>query len=462
MKKKRICFLSALLAICLLLGMAGCKPENSASQGNGETKPSGTSSGTAERKEPITLTYASWEEEELNQFLIQKFESKYEHITVNLVSLDQNSWEQGLFNLATTGDLPDAYWTFDLASAAVNGWTRDITSIYDNDAYTKKINDDMKSAGLYDGVRYGVATRQFPFVVFLNKTLFEQANVPLPSYNWTMDDMYKAAKALTVPRQNIYGLSDPIDYFRVFYPVANSENLLNFGFDPKTQTFDMKLYAEGQALAKKYNSEGITAHLTAEQKEAAYGKSDIWMPETGKLGMQLDWFWTSNYMKSDVFTNQGMEWLIYPLPAGTTNRLLTTVDFAAVSATTEHPEEAYELLKFMTFGGDGWKAKLEWYSFKHKIPTQLPIANDDEVWNLIKELTPGEDYAALYKALENAAPDIQKCIPGYGAWWNWTFEQDIWGRLERDEAKMEDLAPQMAARFKQFYDEAMARIKSKS
>ena len=225
MKKKRICFLSALLAICLLLGMAGCKPENSASQGNGETKPSGTSSGTAERKEPITLTYASWEEEELNQFLIQKFESKYEHITVNLVSLDQNSWEQGLFNLATTGDLPDAYWTFDLASAAVNGWTRDITSIYDNDAYTKKINDDMKSAGLYDGVRYGVATRQFPFVVFLNKTLFEQANVPLPSYNWTMDDMYKAAKALTVPRQNIYGLSDPIDYFRVFYPVANDKPL---------------------------------------------------------------------------------------------------------------------------------------------------------------------------------------------------------------------------------------------
>lgn len=450
-------------AVFLTAGMlGGCKPQSPAGSEGGGSQGAGSSTPSGERKEPITLTYASWDKDELNEFLVQKFEQMYDYVTVELVKIDQNSWEQGLFNLATTGDLPDAFWTFDLGSATVNGWTRDITSIYDADEYTKKIPVDIRAAGVYGGKRYGLAVHQFPWVVFVNKTLFEQANVPLPSYDWTLEDLYQTAKALSMPKQYIFGVSNPTDYFRDMYPAAFTENLFQFGFNPAEETFDLTLWADGYNEAKKYLNESIAENLTAEEKEKAYGKADIWTPETGKLGIQLDWFWTNTYMKSDAFTEKGIEWLIYPLPTGSSGRVTTIIDLGAVSATTEHPEEAYALLKFMTFGAEGWKARRDFYNFNHSRPSDLPLADDSEVWDVVREFTPGEDYAAVYESLSRAVPDIQKWLPGYGAWWSWSWEEDIWGKLQRGEAKPEDLSAQMGRKLKSCYDEAMTKINARS
>ncbi|MBP3305528.1 MAG: carbohydrate ABC transporter substrate-binding protein [Oscillospiraceae bacterium] len=443
------------LAVFLVLSAAlmGC---NNTGDGPGDT------SGDNRREEAIVLRYASWAEDALTEALVAKFESLHENITVEIVEIDQNSWEQGLFNLATTGDLPDVFWTFDLASATANEWTMDITQLYDNDPYTQYISEDMATAGVYSGVRYGVAIHQFPYVAFLNKTIFDLANVQMPSYNWTVDDLEKIARSLTSPADKIVGVSEPTEIFRNSFCYAQTEDLYTLGFNPETEEFDMHYYVQGITEAAQWNAENFTASMTAEEKEAAYGDAGIWMPDTGKLAVQLDWFWTAKGLKSDSYVNQGMEWVIYPVPTNS-GRVVTVLDFAAVAATTEHPEEAYELLKFMTFGAEGWEVKCDWSIFMNQELGSLPTTTDPAVWDMVKEACPGDDFAALFDRLQyDAAPELYKCMPGYNAWWGWTFEQDIWGKLERGEVSADDLEIQMETKMKEFYDAAMQRINARS
>lgn len=61
-------------------------------------------------EESVTLTYASWMNPALNELLAEKFMEKYPNIMVELVHLEQDTWNDGLTNLASTGDLPDVFW----------------------------------------------------------------------------------------------------------------------------------------------------------------------------------------------------------------------------------------------------------------------------------------------------------------------------------------------------------------
>ena len=426
---------------------------------NGETVPTTTPPPVLEPRDPITLTYASWSDREMQEYLVARFEEIYDWIDVELVELDQNSWSTGLFNLASSGDLPDAYCTFYLATSASSGWAKDITEIYNNDPYTQMIPKDMQGAGVYNGVRYGLATEQYPCVVFLNKTLFEEFNIDLPSYDWTVEDMIELAKEFSFPSQHYYGLSNGLTYMRdVFDAVYNTENY-QFGFDPETQTFDFTNYAKGYNQAKELLTSQVSPNLSADDMLNIFGNADIWMPKTGHLAMQQDWWWTTGF-KDGTYDEFGYEWLIYPYPSNS-GRVPTIINLGCVAETTEYPEEAYQLLKFMTFGAEGWQARCDWFKEKGKYPASLPVANDSATWSRVLELTPGEDFAAVYAALSQATPDLKKWIPGWNEFWSWTFSEEIWTNLENNTVKAEDLADQMAAKLKEFYDAEMSLINAR-
>ena len=189
MKKRTRVFTQILAALMLFAFMTGCGPKTENPTSDSSTGLSGddTTAPTTERdtgfeipvdpittepgattapttkpqpvipkKDPITLTYASWADREMQEYLVARFEEIYDWIDVELIQLDQSSWSTGLFNLASSGDLPDAYCTFYLATSASSGWAKDITEIYNNDPYTKMIPKDMQGAGVYNGVRYGL------------------------------------------------------------------------------------------------------------------------------------------------------------------------------------------------------------------------------------------------------------------------------------------------------------------
>ena len=105
----------------------------------------------------------------------------------------------------------------------------------------------------------------------------------------------------------------------------------------------------------------------------------------------------------------------FPVPRGanaTTNRKPAFVDFGAISSATEHPREAYELLKFMGWGREGWEHKL--YAYENLTredgqrvfiyPDNIPMIDVPQIWEGFKRLLPQTPYVASF--LERAREPI--------------------------------------------------------
>lgn len=442
---------SVLLAVCMLFAVAGC--------GGDAEKQSG---GISKEGRSITLRFAAWFDRDLQQHLANAFMEAHPDVYVELLEIDQNSWSSGLQNLASTGDLPDAFCTFDLATAAANGWTADITEYYDADPTTAKISEGLKVAGVYNGKRYGLVTEQYPCVVLINKTLFEENNIALPGYDWTIDEMYSLATKLTKANEHQFGLGDNVlSYLRDVYNAAYTTDTWQYGYDPESGTFDTEYLAQGYAKGLELLNNKIAGNPTADELEEWFGDSEIWLPKTGKQAMQLDWYWTIQTVKSEEYQNLGQEWLVYPFPVGTSNRVQTIVNVGCVSETSDNPELAYELLKFMTFGEDGWKSRYKWYKSSNNLPASVPIVEDDSILDLVKELTPGDDYAAVYDSIDRSVADIKKWVPGFTEYNSWMGSQDLWTQLRQSALKVEDVSDQMEQKLNYYYTECMNKIKAR-
>lgn len=440
--------LSLVLALSLVAVLCSCG-------GNGKNKK--TKYSKADRSKVIT--FAAWFDSDLQQHLANAFMDAHDDVYVELISIDQNSWSSGLQNLASTGDLPDAFCTFDLATATANGWTADISQYYDADPTTAKISEGLKVAGVYNGKRYGLVTEQYPCVVLINKTLFEENNVAMPSYDWTIDEMYSLASKLTKVNEHQFGLgTNVLSYLRDVYNAAYTTDTWQYGYDPNKGIFNTKYLAEGYAKGLDLLNNNIAGNPTDEQMEAWYGDVDIWLPKTGKQAMQLDWYWTIQTVKGDDYVSLGQEWLAYPFPVGSSGRVQTIVNVGCVSETCAEKELAYELLKFMTFGEDGWKARCDWYTENKELPASVPIVKDDEILNLVKKMTPGDDWAAVYDSIDRSVADVKKWVPGLTEYESWMNSQKIWSQLRSSSLKVEDVADQMEQKLNYYYSECMNKI----
>lgn len=445
--------LSVVMALCMLCLVAGC--------GNKSDEKGGAANAISKEGRDITLRFAAWFDRDLQQHLANAFMTANPDVYVELVEIDQNSWSTGLQNLATTGDLPDAFCTFDLATATANGWSADITQYYDADPTTQKISEGLKVAGVYNGKRYGLVTEQYPCVVLINKTLFEENNVALPDYDWTIDEMFSLATKLTKANEHQFGLGDNVlSYFRDVYNAAYTKDTWQYGYDPDKGTFDTKYLAQGYSKGLELLNNQIACDPTADQLEEWFGDSEIWLAKTGKQAMQPDWYWTIQTVKSEEYVNLGQEWLVYPFPVGTSNRVQTIVNVGCVAQTSAYPDKAYELLKFMTFGEEGWKARYDWYK-ENTLPASVPIVDDEEILNLVKELTPGDDYAAVYDSISRSVADIKKWVPGLTEFNAWMDSQKMWSQLRSASLKVEDVSDQMEQKLNYYYSECMNKIKAR-
>lgn len=407
----------------------------------------------------INLTFAAWFDSELQQHLANEFMKAHSDVYVELVEIDQNSWSTGLQNLASTGDLPDAFCTFDLAAATANGWTANITEFYNADETTSKISEGLRVAGIYNGKRYGLVTEQYPCLVLINKTLFDENNIAMPSYDWTIDNMYSLATKLTKVNKHQFGLgTNVLSYLRDVYDAAYTTDGWQYGYNPTKGTFNTKYLAEGYSKGLELLNIGVAGNPTAEEMLSWYGDESIWLPKTGKQAMQLDWYWTIQTVKSKDYVGLGQDWYAYPFPVGTSGRVQTIVNVGCVAESCENPELAYELLKFMTFGIEGWKSRCEWYKSSKNLPASVPIVNDDEILNLVKELTPGDDYAAVYDSIGRSVADVKKWVPGLTEYESWMSSQNMWTQLRNASLKVEDVADQMEQKLNYYYSECMNKI----
>ena len=421
MKGKKL--LSIMLVLSMSMGlMTGCgskakgvtaddvtnAPESSSTDSNAadssETASTAATKAPAEESalpamttDPITLTYIHFDNDPLVKYLAEKFMEKYPNITVETqYYVADGEYNNTLLNLVQAGKTPDCFMILGNCDFALsNDLLGDMTEYWEADPENQNILPTINEAKMgYYGTdsKWATPMKFFPDAIYADMAVFEKLNVEMPSTDWTWDEMINAFKATTSPSDGIYGFNQ---YHSIitYYPVASNPDCIGeFGWNG--ETFDLTSWAEGvNQWAELVNGKYHAPYFDTDEAEAWLGDRTMWAGNSGKIGFQLDAWWTYlNLFDTDEYRAKGIEMVPYTTPvvegSGAKN-VFGVLDFGGISSVTEHPREAYELLKWMGWGAEGWSHKVEAYKtitaedgtpiYKQSMP--LPITLDETVWN---------------------------------------------------------------------------------
>lgn len=411
-------------------------------------------------EEEITLRIAFWGdtlkgEPEVTQAAMDAFMAKYPNITVERVIINQDQWVESLQNFAATGELPDVFGVFSVSQAAMNEWALPLNEFYDADPDTAVMYESFANNALINGVRYSMPWVLYPHMIFLNKTLFEEYNEPLPSYDWTVDEFFDIATRLSHPEDFYFGVSNPI--FEDLFPAWFNGGQGKWGWDGEKYNFDEQWVA---GIEKKYElmDARVLEWETAEDKEKFLGDPGAWPPGWGRVALHIDWFWTIPYFTDVAPQQSGMEFLFYPMPQGPAGDQLVIVDNAVIGASTKYPREAWELLKYMTWGEEGTLVRQQATRDAGVPVTRLPVINSEAVWQDLIDNADRDDLKELYARMDNLVPSPWPVSPGWDMIQTWLNEQDIYGKIDRREISPADVAAEVNAKAEEIKNEWLSNL----
>ena len=418
MKKK---ILALLLAACMIVGLfAGCKGgEGSSSKGyvgtdtvDGDNYELVEINGYSYKKyldmteENITLTYLHFDQEETVQYLANRFMQIYPNITVEVVYNNVATYNDTLNAQISKGDTPDLIMYSDCDFALSNALLANVHSYWETDPETAGLAATVNDAGLgtfnlQGDYRMGVPVKFFPGVIYVDLSVLETLNLEVPTQNWTWAEMIQLIKNATVldspDGMAYYGLGY---YNRLdsYYGIAAAQTIIGeFGFDGVD--FDLSAWAVGEQEFSNLQLSGYVAPQTETQKmEDWMGDWEGWYGASGHVAILTDAFWTFQGTWNTPAWKDSYDFDIVPyvIPAvseedaSADHHSIATIDYGGITTSCQYMREAYELLKFMSFGIDGWMTRIEMYSDETNVNASglalkydvmpAPITTNEAVW----------------------------------------------------------------------------------
>ncbi len=385
----------------------------------------------------IVLDYADWGDQELNRMLIDSFMDEYPHITVKLredITGTGGAFTESLLNAQAAQVLPDVFAIDNVPTGLSNGMLLDITEYWDADEETELVYPNIAETAVYNGRRYAVPSFQFIKGIYINLTLLDHYNVPIPEKDWDYEEFVALATQLRNAGQNdfVYGI-DPwfgdLD-FEAVWPTQDFEDVGYQTWDGEQFNFTSQAWIDAYNRKLDLWSQGVVVEYTDEDMEE-YG--DQWAWYAGYIGFRIDGSWNM-WMVDGMYEDEGLEVGFWPYPGGDAGQFPPTIlDYTVVSSQTDHPEEAYLLAKWMTFGKQGWMTRLDLMEERGDMYLdRFPTADYPEVWaraeNYIDYVEGVRESVELF---EFSKPDVDKWMPGYKEFWEWVESDtnDYWTRI---------------------------------
>jgi len=327
-----------LLALLTLL-LSGCVQR---------VEPTGAAGGGA----PVNLVLYTWSEateQAANQELVNQFEKAQPGITVQIQNVPGSQEAmQKLQTMMAAGTAPDVmsihgayYFSF-----AAKGTLADLEPFATKDASFNLADfyPSLVQISRWQGKLYSLPRYTSVYELFYNKSLFDAAGLPYPGTqgHWTWDDYLADARKLTTQgpggAPGVWGVF--IDFWgsRLFpWLWQNNADLL----DPSRThcTLDSPQAVEAITFLRDLRWKYGVAPASISS-----GHNDgINLFLQGQVGMYMTGPW-------DVQTLQkkpALKWDVAPLPVKQRPATLLGTENYGISATTKHPQEAWELFKFL-------------------------------------------------------------------------------------------------------------------
>lgn len=337
------------------------------------------SSTTILAQDQITVKFMGWgqpSEQEIFQAVIAEYQAANPNVTVEYVNVPPGEFLQKLTTLAAAGDMPDVFY---MGDGWFGSWVSRGLLLPIQDLVPQEELDNVWPAALarysYDGTVVGQGTLYAlpkdlgPFVMVYNKDLFDQHGVAYPPTDgsWTWDQALEDYKNLTEFAADgsviSFGIGD-IPPEAVIW--SNGADFLN---DDRTAvTVDDPLFTE--AIQWRADLANVHHVMPNQQDLASQGAYDMWL--AGKIATFVMGPWDQ-----PTFWELPFNWDIGVFPSSprtNTPAMWTGSMGYAVSAATAHPQEAVDLIRYLSTSEVGQR---QFYQLGQQVPNRIDMAEGE-------------------------------------------------------------------------------------
>ena len=306
----------------------------------------GLLAGVAAADDKITIYVTDWENDQMNAE-IQKAADEYfadSNIKVEVLAGSYSDYGQQITAMITAGDNLDVFQQgYDQGKTRFDqGMVLDMT-----DALAA---DPDFVAGFYPGAMdgwtsnghvYGLPGLANVYGVFYNVDWLTANGLAIPTTDWTWDDLWDLAAKIHEIDPNLYGLYNFDTGIFGTAQLGVSEGgapFIDKPIDPSGVTVDEKMVE----AVKKISELDIAGILPSRTYEGSSLQSQF---EAGTIPLLWYGQWEINAL---IQTPPSFQWGYAPSPKGSVTGA-TMYDYTGwcVKKTTEHPEEAMEVAKFL-------------------------------------------------------------------------------------------------------------------
>lgn len=337
MKFKKVTAL--LLAGIMTMSLAACGGGSNSSS-DGSSSSSGSSSGA--------LTVAIWDSNQepgLSEILADFTEETGIETQIQVITWDEY-WT--LLSAGAQGNsMPDVFWMHSNEAERYmsNGMLLDLTDRIAESDLIDPANypEDIVELYTYDDKYYAVPKDVDTIALWYNKTMFDEAGLEYPTADWTWDDLYAAAEALTTDEHYGFGSSatnNQAGYYNLIYDmggyVINDDKTASGWDDPKT------------IEAMQFYERMIQNGLMPSQQVMAEAADESVLLGAGTIAMTTMGSWMIAACKSNDYIQENCDCVELPMDATTGNRISIYNGLGwAASANTSKPDEAWQLIEYL-------------------------------------------------------------------------------------------------------------------
>ncbi|MED1722783.1 sugar ABC transporter substrate-binding protein [Brevibacillus parabrevis] len=384
MKKMASKWMTAGMAL-LLAVVTGCSQSQPAETQNTGNNTGSTTPTSSEKKETVTLRFATWDTDEMlkiQQDIAKKFEQKNPGVKVQ-VEAYADGFDQKLVAAFGAKNPPDVMYMWDFPTyhaslEPLDEFAKKDPTVAIDDFYQGLLNYNRYNGNLY-GLPAGFSTR----VMFYNKKLFNEANVPLPTDGWTYDDFKAAAKQLTIREKKQYGFavrSEPDTYDLQEVVWSNGSSFIS----PDGKAIDGFMNSKETAQALQ-----VFSDLTKEKSAVLVGgknqQSGNDLFKAGKLAMYDNGVWSlESYKKANVDFGT----VVMPQFPGKQGKGVIATSSVSIAKDSKHKELAWEFVKYFV-SSEAIKMRTS------DLPVRISVVQE-------KKLDQDALYAPFYKMLEKS------------------------------------------------------------
>lgn len=355
MKKQLSIAMSLMMGVSILSGCGN----NADSAGSSSTTSSMVKSTTEASKEAVTIRFVTWQtnHEKANQAVADAYHELHPNVTIQFDYIgDMNSKDyltktDVMLMGDETMDIIMAPSFADYATRASAGSYLDLDPYFKTEGTT--FEDEYNVTLRINDGAYGIPTDMKYNLVLINKDMLDAAGLETPSLDWTWDDYREYAKKLTSGNSadTTYG-----SYFHSWgsvrlYGIESAKSGSEYFNDDKTLTFD-----------NEYNKKFLQLIYDMENVD----KSSTPLADIKSLNMNYrDQFFSGNiamlpmgtFMLSDIgnekyehnFVTTFARMPVWSSDDPHYNTASATV--FSLARTSEHPQEAYDFLRFWSTEG---------------------------------------------------------------------------------------------------------------